>query len=128
MSLLFLQDIHFPIFCSQVSTLASLGQVQTEEDQPDDAVKTYMQILHLQAGEDPDEVADAHFQASASRLTMQACFMYPFNASDNSPYIPHRQDIEAGSDHFDKQLAYCEEHDTWGSDGKIDDFRRKSLI
>lgn len=39
-----------------------LGQVQTEEGHPHDAVDTYLQVLRLQEHEDPDEVADAHFQ------------------------------------------------------------------
>lgn len=50
------------ILITQVSTLVSLGQVQTEEGYSDDAVNTYLQILGLQEDEDPDEVADAHFQ------------------------------------------------------------------
>lgn len=42
----------------------SLGQVQTEEGYSSDAVETYLQVLLLQEDEDPDEVADAHVQAS----------------------------------------------------------------
>lgn len=45
-----------------MTTLVSLGQVQTEEGHPHDAVDTYLQVLRLQEHEDPDEVADAHFQ------------------------------------------------------------------
>ncbi|CAM9520511.1 unnamed protein product, partial [Ectocarpus sp. 13 AM-2016] len=52
----------------KVSTLVSLGQVQTEEGYSDDAVETYLQVLSLQQDEDPDEVADAHVQASVSLL------------------------------------------------------------
>lgn len=52
-----------PIFGhAQISTLVSLGQVQTEEGYSDDAVDTYLQVLSLQEDEDPDEVADAHVQ------------------------------------------------------------------
>lgn len=42
----------------------SLGQVQIEEGYSSDAVETYLRVLALQEGEDPDEVADAHVQAS----------------------------------------------------------------
>lgn len=38
--------------------------MQTEEGYSDDAVETYLQVLALQEDEDPDEVADAHVQAS----------------------------------------------------------------
>lgn len=44
----------------------SLGQVQTEEGYASDAVDTYLQVLSLQEDEDPDEVADAHVQASGA--------------------------------------------------------------
>lgn len=49
--------------CTQVSTLVSLGQVQTDEGRPEDAVETYLQVLRLQEHEDADEVAEAHLQA-----------------------------------------------------------------
>ncbi|CAM9888718.1 unnamed protein product [Ectocarpus sp. 6 AP-2014] len=54
----------------KVSTLVSLGQVQTEEGYSDDAVETYLQVLSLQQDEDPDEVADAHVQASGVAMSL----------------------------------------------------------
>lgn len=52
----------------QVSALVSLGELQTEEGHAQDAVETYLQVLGLrekdQSDEQPDEVADAHVQAS----------------------------------------------------------------
>lgn len=36
--------------------------MQTDEGRPDDAVETYLQILHLQEHEDAQEVAEAHLQ------------------------------------------------------------------
>lgn len=62
-------EILVTLIRSQVSTLVSLGQVQTEEGYSDDAVETYLQVLSLQQDEDPDEVADAHVQASGVRLS-----------------------------------------------------------
>lgn len=47
-----------------MSTLERLGQVQTEEGLPEDAVKTYLQVLELQGDDDPQEVAKARYQAS----------------------------------------------------------------
>lgn len=55
-----------PLDNAQISTLVSLGQVQTEEGYSDDAVETYLRVLSLQEEEDPDEVADAHVQVKAS--------------------------------------------------------------
>lgn len=51
-----------------MTALLSLGQVQTEEGRPHDAVDTYRQVLRLQEHEDPDEVADAHFQVRPSMV------------------------------------------------------------
>lgn len=59
--------LHFPFCNAQVSTLVSLGQVQTEEGYSSDAVETYLRVLALQEDEDSDEVADAHVQASGLR-------------------------------------------------------------
>lgn len=53
---------------AQISTLMSLGQVQTEEGYSDHAVDTYLQILSLQEDEEPDEVADAHVQVKRERV------------------------------------------------------------
>lgn len=64
MPLVFFTDLPFLFGHTQISTLVSLGQVQTEEGYSDDAVETYLQVLSLQEDEDPDEVADAHVQAS----------------------------------------------------------------
>lgn len=44
--------------------------MQTEEGYSDDAVQTYLQVLSLQEDEDPDEVADAHVQASDMKKTL----------------------------------------------------------
>eukprot|EP00903_Cladosiphon_okamuranus_P019910 g18299.t1 len=52
----------------KVSTLLSLGQVQTEEGYSSDAVETYLKVLSLQEDEDPDEVADAHVQVAIGML------------------------------------------------------------
>lgn len=67
-----LLDPILPIFQTQVLTLGSLGQVQTDEGYADDAVETYLQVLSLQEAADPDEVADAHVQASVvGRQTLE---------------------------------------------------------
>ena len=42
--------------------MVSLGQAQAEEGQAEDAVKTFLEVLGLQENEEPDEVAEAHFQ------------------------------------------------------------------
>ncbi|CAM9188023.1 unnamed protein product [Scytosiphon promiscuus] len=62
----------------KVLTLNSLGQVQTEEGFADEAVETYLQVLSLQEAEDPDEIADAHVQASLVALSM----LYSHNHSE----------------------------------------------
>ncbi|CAM9879034.1 unnamed protein product, partial [Choristocarpus tenellus] len=49
---------------SKVSTLMSLGKVQTEEGLTEDAVQTYLQVLELQRGQEDVDLADAHFQVS----------------------------------------------------------------
>lgn len=71
MLLMFFTDLPFSFGCAQVSTLVSLGQVQTEEGYSDDAVETYLQVLSLQQDEDPDEVADAHVQVSGVSTTLR---------------------------------------------------------
>lgn len=51
----------------QVSALVSLGQAQAEEGQAEDAVETFLEVLGLQENEEPDEVAEAHFQVCNTR-------------------------------------------------------------
>ncbi|CAM9614377.1 unnamed protein product [Discosporangium mesarthrocarpum] len=52
----------------KVSTLMTMGRVETEEGRTGDAVETYLEVLDLQSGQDDMEHADAHFQVAKSLL------------------------------------------------------------